>query len=195
MKEEVLNRFEEKGLDLPFSVLKDGETFTTQKGLPLKSKISQAGTVIFETINAVGGVKIERIEIVGKKKGLLIEVGDEDITGAIFEKREGQVLDDLWNLIKQIKEEKEVAEKPSEKPKVPLSPAILEEFKGILKDYLGDFAERVYQNQLKTQRINLSQIYEDDARRLIFALGKAAGMIIGPTKGKEMTNKLLGKLK
>jgi hypothetical protein len=64
-----------------------------------------------------------------------------------------------------------------------------------MKDYLGDFTDRIYQNQLKSQRIKPEELYEEDARRFIFALGKAAGMIIGPSKGKDLTNKLLAKIK
>ena len=67
--------------------------------------------------------------------------------------------------------------------------------KDAMKDYLGDFTERIFKNQLKAQRIKVEELYDTDARRLVFALGKAAGMIIGPSKGRDMTNKLLELLK
>ena len=67
--------------------------------------------------------------------------------------------------------------------------------KDTMKDYLGDFTGRIFKNQLKAQRIKVEELYDDDARRLVFALGKAAGMIIGPSKGRDMTNKLLEILK
>ncbi len=195
MNQEILNKFEERGLNLPFSVTRDGTTITSQKGESLKSKLSQTGTVIFETISAVGGVKIENIEIIGESKGLLLLVDEEHIIGTLFDKTEAMDLKNLWNLINELKAEKEVVVPVEEKVKAPISPEILDEMKTILKDYLGDFTERIYQNQLKSQRIKADELYEEDLRRFIFALGKAAGMIIGPTKGKELTNKLLAKIK
>lgn len=86
-------------------------------------------------------------------------------------------------------------EAPVEKQKVKLDAGILDTMKTTLKDYVGDFSERIFNNQLKAQRIKTEELYDEDARRLIFALGKAAGMIIGPSKGRDMTNKLLALLK
>ena len=86
-------------------------------------------------------------------------------------------------------------EKPEEKPKVKIDASILDTMKDSMKDYLGDFTDRIFKNQLKAQRIKTEELYDADARRLIFALGKAAGMIIGPSKGHKMTNKLLELLK
>jgi hypothetical protein len=48
---------------------------------------------------------------------------------------------------------------------------------------------------MKAQRINPNEFNEEDVRRFILALGKAAGMIIGPSKGREAINKMLAKLK
>lgn len=194
MAQEILDRFEEKGMGLPFTVTRDGEASVSKGGLGLKQKITQTGTVIFETINAVGGVKIDSIEIVCKTKGLLIAIEDERIFGTLFEKTEGEQFEDLWDIIKELITQSRV-KRPEEKVKTPLSPNVLDAMKVVLKNYLGDFAERIYQNQIKSQRINPEEFFEDDARRLVFALGKAAGMIIGPTKGKELTNKLLEKIK
>ncbi|MGB3478833.1 MAG: hypothetical protein WBB67_06705 [bacterium] len=86
-------------------------------------------------------------------------------------------------------------EKPEEKPGVIIDASILDNMKDAMKDYLGDFTERIFKNQLKAQRIKVEELYDTDARRLVFALGKAAGMIIGPSKGRDMTNKLLELLK
>lgn len=91
--------------------------------------------------------------------------------------------------------EVKVKEKPEEKPKVKIDAGMLDTMKDAIKDYLGDFTDRIFKNQLKAQRIKPEEFYDADARRLIFALGKAAGMIIGPSKGQKMTNKLLELLK
>ncbi|MEO0227569.1 MAG: hypothetical protein ABIL70_05920 [candidate division WOR-3 bacterium] len=195
MNQEILDKFEERGLKIVFNVSKDGEAIVSKSGVGLKSKISQTGVVIFETINAIGGVKIDTIEVIGANRGLLLEIGEDNLIGTLFERTETPTFENLWSLLREIKEERAVGVKPEEKPRVMLPPDILDEFKKVLKEYLGDFADRIYQNQIKAQRINIEEVYEEDARRLIFALGKAAGMIIGPTKGKELTNKLLGKLK
>lgn len=195
MNQEILDKFEERGLKIVFNVSKDGEAIVSKSGVGLKSKISQTGVVIFETINAIGGVKIDTIEVIGANRGLLLEIGEDNLIGTLFERTETPTFENLWSLLREIKEERAVGVKPEEKPRVMLPPDILDEFKKVLKEYLGDFADRIYQNQIKAQRIKIEELYDEDARRLIFALGKAAGMIIGPTKGKELTNKLLGKLK
>jgi len=99
---------------------------------------------------------------------------------------------------KEIPEEKpeiKPEEKPEEKPKVKIDASILDNMKDSMKEYLGDFTDRIFKNQLKAQRIKPEELFDADARRLIFALGKAAGMIIGPSKGHKMTNKLLELLK
>lgn len=195
MNEEILNKIEDRGLGLPFIVKKDGETMTSRGGETNKSKFSQTGTILFESIGAVGGIKIDVIEIIGNKQSLLCEISEDELIGHIYATAQMPILDNIWNAIKEIrtKQKEEVVE--VEKPKEKFSPEFLDQLKAIVQDYLGDFTERIYQNQLKAQRIKVEDLYEEDLRRFIFALGKAAGMIIGPTKGKDLTNKLLAKLK
>ncbi len=195
MDEQILNKIEERGLGLPFIVMKDGETITSKGGEPQKSKFSQTGTVLFESIGAVGGIKIDTIEIVGSSQSLLCDLAENELVGHIYATTQEQILDTIWNAIKEIRTRQEAEVVEVEKPKEKFSPEFLDQLKAITQDYLGDFTERVYQNQLKAQRIKVDALYEEDIRRFIFALGKAAGMIIGPTKGKDLTNKLLGKLK
>ncbi|MGQ9664538.1 MAG: hypothetical protein ACUVUH_04295 [bacterium] len=195
MNQEILNKIEDRGLGLPFIVKKDGETMTSRGGEANKSKFSQTGTVLFESIGAVGGIKIDVIEIVGNNQSLLCTISEDELIGHIYATAQMPIFDNIWNAINEIrtKQKEEVVE--VEKPKEKFSPEFLNQLKAIVQDYLGDFTERVYQNQLKAQRIKVEELYEEDVRRFIFALGKAAGMIIGPTKGKDLTNKLLAKLK
>ncbi|HEC78225.1 MAG TPA: hypothetical protein ENI34_03670 [candidate division WOR-3 bacterium] len=199
MVEEFLNNYEEKGLPTPFIVEKSGNLDITQSGESLKKEIAQMATIIFETIGAVGDVKIDTIEMIGEEKGLVMELQDERIVGSLFSAPKEHNIEEIRELLGKLKEAAgaagEGAAAPREKPKVKLEPGFLDQMKEILKDYLGDFTERIYKNQLKAQRIDVDEFYDDDARRLIFALGKAAGMIIGPSKGREMTNKLLEILK
>jgi len=197
MKQESFNKFEAQGIGLPFAVTKSGETMVSQSGESLKSKLAQVGTVIFETIGAVGRVKIDTLEIVGDAKTVVMDFEDENMLGSLFELKEGTVITDVVNSLKTLKVEPhvEAVVKHEEAPKPALTINILDDIKAMLKEYVGDFADRIYQNQIKAQRIKTDEVHEEDARRLIFALGKAAGMIIGPSKGKELTNKLLAKLK
>jgi len=195
MNQQMVNKLEEKGLSCPFVIAKTGETTVSEKNSSLKAKLSQMGTVIYESIGAVGRIKIETIEILGKIKGLIMEVEDEHIVGGLFDQPLNKSIPDIYALIKDTRSQAKPVTAPEAKPKVQFSPVFLDELKAILKDYVGDFTDRIYQNQLKAQRINPNEFSEEDVRRFILALGKAAGMIIGPSKGREVINKMLAKLK
>jgi len=193
--DEILNKIEERGLGLPFVVRKDGDTFTSKMGEVEKAKFSQTGTIIFETIGAVGSVKIDTLEINGKNQILFCDIADEDLVGIIYATSQSPILENILNALKDIRARQRPQVVEEKKTRAKFTPEFLEELKSTVREYLGDFTERVFQNQLKAQRIKVDELYEDEVRRFIFALGKAAGMIIGPTKGKDLTNKLLAKLK
>jgi|UniRef100_A0A7V3VTH4 hypothetical protein len=195
MMDEILNKIEERGLGLPFVVRKDGDTFTSKMGEVEKAKFSQTGTIIFETIGAVGSVKIDTLEINGKNQILFCDIADEDLVGIIYATSQSPILENILNALKDIRARQRPQVVEEKKTRAKFTPEFLEELKSTVREYLGDFTERVFQNQLKAQRIKVDELYEDEVRRFIFALGKAAGMIIGPTKGKDLTNKLLAKLK
>lgn len=247
MDRSVLNSYEEKGLHCPFTATKKGDVEIAQSGAALIKEISQMATVIFETIGAVGDIKVEAFEILGSNKGLIIELSDNQLIGSLFARGEVEDTSATRTLLQELSGQPVVAEKISEpglekpaevvekeivekvvpaveekvteeieekieeafvekpeekpieprreKPKTQLEPAVLDKFKETMKEYLGDFTERIFKNQVKAQRINIDEFYDEDARRLVFALGKAAGMIIGPSKGRNMTNKLLDLLK
>jgi hypothetical protein len=243
MDRAALNSYEEKGLPCPFVATRKGEVEIAQSGATFSKEISQMATVIFETIGAVGDIKIDAFEIMGSGKGLVMTLSDDQLAGALFTRGEEQDIAAMRTLLQElqgrapsalpsaepVKEEVEEAEvegtapeevttaeqevekevvvetkpEPEAKPvaspkvtaKVKLGSDVLNSMKTVMKDFLGDFTERIYKNQLKAQRINIDELFDDDARRLIFALGKAAGMIIGPSKGRDMTNKLLEILK
>lgn len=195
MNRELLNRHEAKLGGVFFAVAKNGTVTVSQKGDALKPKLAQMGTILFETIGAVGNIKIDSLQIAGSKRGLLMEFTADDLTGALLEAGTGVADADVMAALSELHVEHKEQPRVETKAKVQLTPAFLEEIKGVLKEYVGDFADRIYTNQLKAQRINPDSYYDDDARRLIFALGKAAGMIIGPTKGQDLTNKLITRLK
>lgn len=206
MAQDLLNRFEKKGLSCPFIASKTGGVVVASSAESIKNDIAQMTTVIFETIGAVGDIDIDKIEILTDTKSLVLALDHENLMGSLFEPTEGVTMDDIWSSLKELKEQStgvEVAEekpkveekKVEEKPKVQIDTSILDNMKATIKDYLGDFTERIFKNQLKAQHIKVEELYDDDARRFVFALGKAAGMIIGPSKGRDMTNKLLEILK
>jgi hypothetical protein len=223
MSQELLNSFEEKGLACPFIAGRSGDVIIASSGESMKNEIAQMSTVIFETIGAVGDIAIDRIEILADVKGLAIAFDQKNLLGSLFDRSSGTAIDNIWTELEKLKEqsggiaaiekeevkpaveekiEEKVAEipvekpkKPEEKPKVKIDAGVLDTIRDSMKDFLGDFTERIFNNQLKAQRIKTDELYDTDVRRLIFALGKAAGMIIGPSKGHTMTNKLLGLLK
>jgi len=212
MAQELLNSFEEKGLSCPFIASKTGDLVVASSAESIKSEIAQMTTVIFETIGAVGDIDIDKIEILADSKCLALVLDQENLMGSLFEQSEDVIIDDIWSSLQELKEqsagiavaekakpkekpEEKPKEKPEEKPRAIIDASILDNMKDAMKDYLGDFTERIFKNQLKAQRIKVEELYDTDARRLVFALGKAAGMIIGPSKGRDMTNKLLELLK
>ncbi len=197
MNQQTLNRFEENGLSCPFIIARSGETTVSEKNAGLKSKLSQMGTVIYESIGAVGRIKVETVEMLGEAKALVLEVGEEMIIGGLCDRSSMRNIDELLTMIKDLRTSLKPAPAavPEVKPKTVFSAAFLDELKSILKEYVGDFTDRIYQNQFKAQRINPNELSEEDVRRFILALGKAAGMIIGPSKGRELINKLLAKVK
>lgn len=184
---DTLNSAVAKGLPMPFAVEKSGATLVSNEAAVYKEQIVQMATVIFETIRALGEVKIEQVEIIGGKKGVIMDLDAEGLIGTLFEPAAGVVPADYWKLLKELRVKPSVS--------VPrrmaiVDPAILEKIKTILQDYVGDFTERIFQNQLKNQGINVKELHEEDVRRLILALGKATSMIVGRSKGRELSSKL-----
>lgn len=187
----MLNQYEAQGLTSCFVISRTGDIAVAQSAEEKKNELAQMAMIIFETLSAIGEIKIDRIEILGDTKGLIMELGEESLLGSLFENREGVAISELWNLLDSLKKRPRAPVEVPERRRQRLEASILEKAKEIMKNYLGDFTERIYKNQLKSQRINADELYVDDMRRLIATLSKAASMIIGPTKSREMRNKLL----
>ena len=132
MNQQMVNKLEEKGLSCPFVIAKTGETTVSEKNSSLKAKLSQMGTVIYESIGAVGRIKIETIEILGKIKGLIMEVEDEHIVGGLFDQPLNKSIPDIYALIKDTRSQAKPVTAPEAKPKVQFSPVFLDELKAIL---------------------------------------------------------------
>lgn len=201
MEAELLDRYEKKGVTWPFRCSRKGEVITSQSGAVFKNEFTQMATVIFETIGAIGDVKVDRMEIVGEKMGIIMELDRDGLIGSLFKRTPETSKSELWRLIDELKQqgplpaEQKKIETPGVRARVKVDKHIFDDMKERVKEYLGDFTERIFKNQLKAQKIDLDDLYDEDVRRFILALGKAAGMIIGPSKGHEMTNRLMTLLK
>jgi len=189
--ESILNRYAEKGLSSCFVISRTGDIAIARDAEGKKEQLTQMALVVFETISAIGEIKVDKIEIVGESRGLIMQLGEESLLGSLFENGEGVVIEELWTLLEDIKK-RPAASVGERKPEL-LEAATLEKMKLIMADYLGDFTERIYNNQLKTHGISstVEELSPKDIRRLIATLTKAASMIIGPTKSRDMRNKLL----
>lgn len=187
----TLNQYEAQGLTSCFVISRTGDIAVAQSAEEKKNDLAQMAMIVFETLGAIGEIKIDRIEILGDTKGLIMELGEESLLGSLFENREGVAISELWDLLDSLKKRPGAPAKAPERKRQRLEASTLEKAKEIMKDYLGDFTERIYKNQLKSQRINVDELYADDMRRLVATLAKAASMIIGPTKSRDMRNKLL----
>ncbi len=195
MEKGILNEFEEKGLLCAFTASTSGTAEVSQNGESLKSKISHMATVIFETIGVIGDIKIDTIEIIGNARGLIMELQEKNFVGVLFDQAGNLTRAAVWLRVRELKDKLVTAAASMKRSEIIVEATILEKIKSIVGDYLGDFSERIFQNQLKKHNIKPEEFFDEDARVLIYGLGKAAGMIIGPTKGREMQNKLLALLR
>ena len=137
-----------------FVISRTGDIAVAQSAEEKKNELAQMAMIIFETLSAIGEIKIERIEILGDTKGLIMELGEESLLGSLFENREGVAISELWNLLDRLKKRPRAPAEGPERRRQRLEASTLEKVKEIMKNYLGDFTERIYKNQLKSQRIN-----------------------------------------
>ena len=184
----ALNDAVAKGLPMPFAVAKSGEALVADATASYKEKLAQVALVIFETISALGEVKITTIEVIGDKKGIIMDLGDDGLLGTIFQPEDDAIPVEYSKLLRQLRL-KPVAAVPMGRMAL-VDPSILPKIKSILQEYVGDFTDRIFQNQMKNQGIKVEELHGEDVRRLILALGKATGMIVGRKKGRELSSKL-----
>ncbi len=197
MEQDALNRFEKRGLPCAFAVTKAGGVVTAQGAQLIRDEIAHLGMIIFETIGALGDIEINRIEMLGKTKGVLMELTGECIFGSVFNRTQDIIINNLWALLGDLKRQSAVRAPATSRggPQTLYNSSTLDRVQEIMKDYVGDFTERIFKNQLKSQRLNVDELKEEEFHRFIDALGKAATMIIGPSKGREMKDRLLKLLK
>ena len=185
---EVLNKAVDKGLPMPFAITKAGETLVADTASDYAAKLAQVAMVIFETISALGEVKIKTIEALGENKGVIMDLDADGLVGTMFVAQDGVVPGDYLKQLAQLRA-KPAAAVPMGRMAL-VDPGILDKIKAILGEYVGDFTERIFQNQMKNQGINTKDLHGEDVRRLILALAKATGLIVGRKKGRELSSRL-----
>jgi hypothetical protein len=184
----ALNDAVAKGLPMPFAVAKSGEVLVADATASYQEKLAQVALVIFETISALGEVKIATIEVIGDKKGIIMDLDDDGLLGTIFQPQDDATPVEYMKLLRELRI-KPVAAVPMGRMAL-VDPSILSKIKSILQEYVGDFTDRIFENQMKNQGIKAEELHGEDVRRLILALGKATGMIVGRKKGRELSSKL-----
>ncbi len=193
MERAVLNDAVAKGLPMPFSATPSGVTLVADAAAAYQEQIVQMATVIFETISAVGEVKIEKITLMGSKKGIMMDLNSEGLVGTVVESPKDLSNPEMWQLLQELRV------KPTSTTAVRrtaiVDASVLDDIKAILHDYVGDFTERIFQNQLKNQNIKLDELHEEDVRRVILALTRATSMIVGRSKGRELSKRLIDLVK
>jgi hypothetical protein len=189
MDKAILNDAVAKGLPMPFSATMSGDTIVADVATVYQEQIVQMATVIFETISAVGEVKIEKIELMGSKKGIILDLNAEGLVGTVVEPPTDLTRPELWQLLQELREKP--ASAPAARRMAIVDAAVLQDIKAILHDYVGDFTERIFQNQLRNQNIKLEELHEEDVRRVILALTRATSMIVGRSKGRELSKRLI----
>ncbi|MBE0433117.1 hypothetical protein IBX73_06595 [candidate division WOR-3 bacterium] len=193
MDKETLNGAAAKGLPMPFSATASGVVLEADPAAAYHEQIAQMATVIFETLEAVGEVKIENIEIGGSKKSIIMDLHGDSLIGTIAGPPDITERADIRRLLDEL--HARTAPGPAARRTALVDPGVLEKIKKILSEYVGDFTERIFRNQLKNQNINVDELHEEDVRRVILALSKATGMIVGRAKGREMSKRLIDLVK
>ncbi|UCD04752.1 MAG: hypothetical protein JSV98_06420 [candidate division WOR-3 bacterium] len=188
MDKDSLNNVVSQGLPMPFVASVSGETVVADAAAVYHEQVAQMAMVIFETINALGEVKIERIEIKGEKKSIAVKLDEAYLLGTILEPAEGITRPEIWKLLQDMTTKPTMT--PAERRAALVDPGVLEKIKEILGEYVGDFTERIFQNQLKNQNIKKDDLHAEDVRRVILALSKATSMIVGRSKGRELSKRL-----
>ncbi|HID31868.1 MAG TPA: hypothetical protein EYP24_00635 [bacterium (Candidatus Stahlbacteria)] len=152
------------------------------------SKIDQIGTMLLQTLETLGIDGVDLLEVVGNKRSVAMRVKQDLIIGNLTTGRVDELasrLDELEATLKAEKVEEEVEEA------IVNLKELSRKVNMILTEFLGDFAPRVYRNQLKKLKLEEGELPLKKMKDLIYALGDAANLMIGPTQSQEMTDRLL----
>ncbi|RKX70411.1 hypothetical protein DRP53_05085 [candidate division WOR-3 bacterium] len=150
-------------------------------------KIDQIGTMLIQTLESLGIDGLDLLEVAGTKRSVAMRVAEGRIVGSIYQKG---TIEEIQARLDEI-EKTLAAEGEAEVAEATLDlKALSEKINMILTEFLGDFAPRVYRNQLKVLGIEEGELALSKVKELIYALGNAASLMIGPTQSQEMTERL-----
>lgn len=198
-QEDVIKKFSGHG-NTPFIYETDGGAYSIEGK---SGDIDQIGTMLFQTLETLDIDDVGLLEVIGDKRSVVMKISSGRIIGTILDEK--VKTDDVLKLLAEIerslgaeveaKEEVEVEEKAKEEVEVEEGVVDLkglsEKINLVLTEFLGDFAARVYRNQLKILSIEEKEIPMKKVKELVYALGDAASLMIGPTQSQEMTDRLL----
>ncbi|TET22467.1 MAG: hypothetical protein E3J78_03035 [Candidatus Cloacimonadota bacterium] len=215
---ELLQELTGNTLVLGSFFFKDNEnlfSFSEQYTIP-ESRIKRIALVLTQTMDALGGIDFDRFLLEGEERRISIFSCNGGYCGIVFKKSVSfRNIEDIYQTLiskasapgikekaprKEIKKEavkvKEKPPRPVEKKEEKIAPAsIFDQISGILNEYLGDFSETIYENQMSDLVIKPESCTTTKAKKLCFSLQKASAMLIGPSQAKEMVGKLLSLIK
>jgi hypothetical protein len=192
-------------------------SFTDRYSVP-ETRIKRIALVLTQTMDALGGMVFNRFLLEGEDKRIALFNHDGGYCGIVFQSTVPFI--SIENIYKEllrkapVAEEKPVETKPPprvEKPakeaqkaevKAPpekedsiLPASIFDDMRKILNDYLGDFSETIFENQMSDLKIKAEPTPLSKIQKLCFSLQKASAMLIGPSQARELVDKLLSFVK
>jgi hypothetical protein len=217
---EILNELSENEIVLGsfyFSEKENLFSFSDKYRVP-ESRIKRIALVLTQTMDAIGGISFDRFLLEGEDKRISIFKYNSGYCGIVF--RKDTPFNSIETVYKKVvskappvtekKEEKpapkvvekeipkppkkEVREEPEKEDKI-LSPGVFDKMGEILNEYLGDFSETIFENQMSDMKIKSEPTPFSKVQKLCFSLQKASAMLIGPSHAREMVDKLLAMLK
>ncbi len=210
-KELVLGSFYFKDNDNLFS-------FTDQYEVP-ETRIKRIALVLTQTMDALGGMIFDRFLLEGEDKRISLFNHNGGYCGIVFKSTVPYT--SIENIFTElISKAPAVEEKPPEVKPTPAAPkpeveaptpkkeappeekediiipaTVFDEMAKTLNEYLGDFSETIFENQLSDLKIKTEPTPFSTLQKLCFSLQKASAMLIGPSQAREMVDKLLALIK
>jgi hypothetical protein len=218
---ELLTELSKHDLVLGSFYFKDNEnlsSFTDQYTVP-ETRIKRIALVLTQTMDALGGMFFDRFLLEGEDKRISLFSHDGGYCGIVFASNVPYTsIENVYTeLISKapVTEEKAPEVKPEPVPPEPkkavptvekkpppeekedtIIPAtVFEDMGKILNEYLGDFSETIFENQMSDLKVKTEPTPFSKVQKLCFSLQKASAMLIGPSQAREMVDKLLSLIK
>lgn len=218
---QVLQELSKHDLVLGSFYFKENENLSvfTDRYMVPETRIKRIALVLTQTMDALGGMVFDRFLLEGEDKRISLFSHDGGYCGVIFNSNVPFTsIENIYTgLISKapVIEEKPPAAEPEpvaakprpvtppveEKPPVAekedeIIPAgIFDEMGKVLNEYLGDFSETIFENQMSDLKVKIEPTPFSKLQKLCFSLQKASAMLIGPSQAREMVDKLLSLIK